>query len=209
MAQDSLKAICAASGPFITIFLPARHPGTADLPRAQGLKTILRDAAQELERRRFQGPIDQLLKPLEELAENPASVAGGSDSVIFVCPGLFRHFGLPAPTSERLIVASHPHIIPVLAHLMPQQEFYVLASRRRDDSFHMIRYWSRNAVMVLRERRLEYCRTGLQHYGFSRELRRREPEFSESARRCLADVFEGRFRHQRHSGGDDWKTGLD
>jgi hypothetical protein len=95
------------------------------------MKTILRDAAQELERRRFQGPIDQLLKPLEELAENPASLVGGSDSVIFVCPEIFRHFGLPAPISERLIVASHPHITPVLAHLMPQQEFYVLAIAKK------------------------------------------------------------------------------
>jgi Bacterial archaeo-eukaryotic release factor family 6 len=127
LAQDSLKAICAAPGPFVTIFLPARHPGAAELPRTQGLKTILRDGAQELQRRQFQGPIDQLLKPLEELAKNPASLAGGSDSVIFVGPGLFRHFGLPAPISERLVVASHPHITPLLAHLMPQQDFYVLA----------------------------------------------------------------------------------
>lgn len=127
MTQDSLREICAAPGPFVTIFLPARHPGAADLPRTQGMKTILRDAAQELERRRFQGPIDQLLKPLDELAENPGSLVGGSDSVIFVSPGVFRHLGLPGPTKERLIVASHPHITPVLAHLMRQQEFYVLA----------------------------------------------------------------------------------
>jgi len=127
LAEDSLKAICTVPGPFVTIFLPARHPGDAELPRDQGLKTILRDARQELRRRRFQGPIDQLLKPLEELAKNPASLTGGSDSVIFVGPGIFRHFGLPAPISERLVVASHPHITPLLAHLIPQQEFYVLA----------------------------------------------------------------------------------
>jgi hypothetical protein len=131
ITQDSLRAICAAPGPFVTIFLPARHPGSADLPRVQGLRTILRDTGQELERRRFQGPIDQLLKPLEELAENPASLAGGSNSVIFVSPGLFRHLGLHAPTSERLTVASHPHITPVLAHLMPLQEFYVLAIAKK------------------------------------------------------------------------------
>jgi hypothetical protein len=89
LAQDSLKAICAAPGPFVTIFLPARHPGAAELPRIQGLKTILHDAVQELQRRRFQGPIDQLLKPLEDLAKNPARLAGGSDSVIFLGPGPF------------------------------------------------------------------------------------------------------------------------
>ena len=127
LGQDSLEAICAAPGPFVTAFLPACHPGAADLPRAERIKTILRDAAHELERRRFQGLIDQLLKPLEKLAKSPASHAGGSDSVIFVSPGIFRHLRLLAPTQERLIVASHPHITPVLAHLMPQREFYVLA----------------------------------------------------------------------------------
>jgi Bacterial archaeo-eukaryotic release factor family 3 len=95
------------------------------------MKTILRDAAHELERRRYQGPIDQLLKPLEKLAEDPASHAGGSDSVIFVSPGIFRHLRLLAPTQERLIVASHPHITSVLAHLMTQREFYVLAITKR------------------------------------------------------------------------------
>src|SRR5579872_6553463 len=57
------KAICA--GFFVTIFLPARHSCAAELPRAQGLKTILRNAVQEPQSRRFQGLGDQLLKPLE------------------------------------------------------------------------------------------------------------------------------------------------
>ena len=131
MGQDSLKAICIAPGPFVTVLLPACHPGAADLPRAERMKTILRDAAHELERRRFQGPIDQLLKPLEKLAESPASYTGGSDSVIFVSPGIFRHLRLLAPTRERLVVASHPHITPVLAHLMAQREFYVLAIAKK------------------------------------------------------------------------------
>ncbi len=131
MDQDSLKAVCAAPGPFVTVFLPARHPGAADLPGPERMKTILRDAARELKNRRFQGHIDQLLKPLEKLADNPAKPAGGSDSVIFLSPGVFRHLRLPASTRERLVVASHPHITPLLAHLMPQREFYVLAITKK------------------------------------------------------------------------------
>lgn len=131
MGQDSLKAICAAPGPFVTVFLPARHPGAADLPRAERMKTLLREATHELERRRFQGPIGELLKPLEKLADNPASLTGGSDSVIFVSPGMFRHLRLLAPIRERLVVAFHPHITPLLAHLMPQRRFYVLAITKK------------------------------------------------------------------------------
>ena len=131
MGQDSLKAICSAPGPFVTLFLPAIHPGAADLPRAERIRTNLRDAAHELERRRFQGPIDQLLKPLETLAENLESLAGGSDSVVFVSPGIFRHLRLLAPTRERLFVASHPHVTPVLSHLLSQPVFYVLAITKK------------------------------------------------------------------------------
>jgi hypothetical protein len=94
------------------------------------MKTILRDAAHELERRRFQGPIGELLTPLEQLADNP-TVTGGSDSVIFLSPGIFRHLRLLTPTRERLVVASHPHITPLLAHLMPQREFYVVAITKK------------------------------------------------------------------------------
>ena len=131
IGQSSLNTICAAPGPFVTVFLPARHPGSMDLPRVQGLKAILRNAAQELERRRFQGPVDQLLKPLKALAEDAARVADGGDSVIFLSPGSFHHLGLSAPTAERLIVASHPHITPVLPHLVSRQEFYILAIAKK------------------------------------------------------------------------------
>ncbi len=95
------------------------------------MKTIVAEAARELERRRFQGPIGTLLKPLEELAENPASLGGGSGLAVYVSPGFFGHFQLLAPTRERLIVASHPHIAPVLAYRMPQRVFYVLAISKK------------------------------------------------------------------------------
>jgi hypothetical protein len=132
MGQDSLTTICAAPGPFVTIFLPACHPGSSYLPRAERIRTILRAATHELERRRFSGSVSQLLKPLEELSESPARLTGGCGSVIFVSPGNFHHYRLPVPTSEILVVASHPHLTPVLAHLTHQCEFYVLAITKKN-----------------------------------------------------------------------------
>jgi hypothetical protein len=125
-SRDSLQEICAARGPFVTVFLPARHPGAADLPRAERIRTVLRDATEELARRRFQEPIGRLLRPLQELAEDSGELAGGSGSVMFASPGLFRHFALASPTGEHLIVASHPHITPVLSDMILPREFYVL-----------------------------------------------------------------------------------
>lgn len=131
LSRDSLQEICASRGPFVTVFLPARHPGAADLPRAERVRAVLRDATDELTRRRFQEPIDQLLRPLRELVENSAELAGGSDSVIFASPELFRHFALDAPTAERLIVASHPYITPALSDVVLQREFYVLGIAKK------------------------------------------------------------------------------
>jgi len=131
LVQESLSAICNAPGPCVTVFLPACHPGAADLGRAERLKTILRDATHQLEQRRFREPVTELLKPLEQLAKNPASHVGGGDSVIFASPGNFRHFRLPGATAERLVVAAHPHITPFLAQLMPQPVFYVLAIAKK------------------------------------------------------------------------------
>jgi len=131
ISKDSLQEVCAASGPFITVLVPARHPGSADLPRAERLRAILREATDEFARRRFQEPLDPILDPLRELVKNAEGLTGGSDSVVFASPGLFRHFSLGAPTMERLVVASHPHITPILSGLIPQREFYILAITKK------------------------------------------------------------------------------
>ncbi len=131
LGPESLKAVCTAPGPFITLFLPARHPGAADLSSAERMKTMLRDAERELENRRFQGAITQMLKPLQNFASDPRLHAGGSASVAFVSPGIFRHHRLLEGCAPRLVAASHPHIAPLLAHLLPVHEFSILAIAKK------------------------------------------------------------------------------
>ncbi len=125
--QDSIQTICADPGPFVTVFLPAIHPGAAEHPLAGRLKTILGKAEEELKLRRYQGPIDELLKPLEELAADPNATAGTAASVVYLSPTIAVQYMLPMPTEERVVVASHPHITPLLPHLMPKEDCYVLA----------------------------------------------------------------------------------
>lgn len=127
LVPSSLKAICATSGPFITVYLPACHPGASDLPAAPRLRTMVRAAAAELNRRRYLEPSANLLAPIEELAGSPATVAGGDASAIFSAPGLFRHLRLPAPVSERLVVATYAHITPLLPDMIMEPELYILA----------------------------------------------------------------------------------
>ncbi len=131
LAKDSLKTVCTAPGPFITVYLPACHPGTSDLPRSPRLKAILRTAAAELERRLYRGPIDELLAPFEEAAADPSAMAGAADSVMFGAPGFFEHFRVPSTVNERLVVATHAHITPLLPSLIHHREFYVMAISRK------------------------------------------------------------------------------
>jgi hypothetical protein len=131
LGPDSVRTICTASGPFVTLFIPARHPGAPDLSRAERMKTILKAVERELEGRRFQGPIAQMLKPLENLAADARLHAGGSASVAFVSPGIFRHHRLLGSIDSQLVVASHPHIAPLLANLIPAREFYILAITKK------------------------------------------------------------------------------
>ena len=109
LVKNSLRPVCSSAGPFLTVYLPACHPGTSDLPRSPRLKAILRSAAAELERRLYRGSIDELLAPFEEIASDPAAMAGASDSVIFGAPAFFQHFRVSSRVSERLVVANHAH----------------------------------------------------------------------------------------------------
>ncbi len=131
LVKSSLKQVCASPGPFLTVYLPACHPGTSDLPRSPRLKAILRSAAAELERRLYRGRTDELLSRFEEVASDPATMAGAGDSVMFGAPGFFQHFRVPSRVGERLVVATHAHITPLLPSLIHDREFYVMAISRK------------------------------------------------------------------------------
>jgi hypothetical protein len=131
LVKNSLKPVCSSPGPFITVYLPACHPGASDLPRSPRLKAILRSAAAELERRRYRGAIDQLLAPLEEVANDPAAMAGAGDSVMFSSPAFFQHYRVPSRAGERMAVATHAHVTPLLPSLIHYEEFYVMGISRK------------------------------------------------------------------------------
>ena len=79
LVKNSLKPVCSSAGPFLTVYLPACHPGTSDLPRSPRLKAILRNAAVELERR---------LYGIRKRAENEIANSGIRDRDFFYFPSL-------------------------------------------------------------------------------------------------------------------------
>src|SRR6185369_5906911 len=86
LGKHTLQLICTSPGPFVTVFLPGRHPGAADRPRTDRLRNLIRAAATELKERQYQGPIDKFMEAFEDLAREPSMHGGGGDSVIFCSP---------------------------------------------------------------------------------------------------------------------------
>lgn len=130
LGMEDLVPLCASTGPCITITLSAFHPGVQSTYRTR-LKAAVRLAGQELAKQNSFSQIDELLAPLDELANDPAMEAGGRDMAIFRSPGMFHRFHLPGAVRERVVVARHFHITPFLKQLLPQREFYILAVNRK------------------------------------------------------------------------------
>ena len=130
LGMKELMPLCASPGPCITITLSAFRPGVQSPYRAR-LKAAVRLAGQELAKQSVFGQIDELLAPIDELANNPEMEVGGQDMVIFRSPGVFERFHMPGAVTERVVVARHFHITPFLKQLLPQREFYILAVSRK------------------------------------------------------------------------------
>jgi hypothetical protein len=128
--MKELMPLCASPGPCITITLSAFRPGVQSPYRAR-LKAAVRLAGQELAKKSAFSQIDDLLTPLNDLANDPAMEAGGRDMVILRSPGAFECFHMPGSVRERVVAARHFHIAPFLKQLLPQREFYILAVSRK------------------------------------------------------------------------------
>src|SRR6266567_4714565 len=126
LEESFLQCVCTSPGPFLTVYLPARQPGAPYLPVTSRLQKIVRSAAAELAQRRFAGSSFSLLARFEEFRTS-SIFAGSGPSVIFRSPGDLFHLRAPAPVRERLIVATHPYITPLLPHITPEREFYILS----------------------------------------------------------------------------------
>jgi len=129
--EQSIKEVCHAPGPFVTILFPACHPGAADLSGGERIETLLRKAEAQLESSGFGDSIDAILKPLRRFIGPVDELPGGSAAILFASPTMRRYFQLGEETGERVIVSQYPYITPLLPQLSSEREFWVLAMTKR------------------------------------------------------------------------------
>ncbi len=104
---DALREILESTGPCVTLLLPPYHPGEPAHPAAALLKADLQDAVQQLAERRFPKDVsDNLLAPLKDLADDPASLIGSRwGRVVFLSLDILRQFQLNLPVQPSVTVA--------------------------------------------------------------------------------------------------------
>ncbi len=143
-----LKEVLRSEGPCISLVLPPYHPGELAKSGAALLKASLQDAERQLgEGGVFQDAIRELLEPLEQLANDPASVAGSRwGRVIFRSSDVFCQFQLMQPPKPSLTVGGCFAVRRLLSELSLPRISYILALAK--DSVRLFRCTYQGAEAV-------------------------------------------------------------
>jgi len=110
------------------MLIPAHHPGA----QAGSRKTLVRDLMERAAHRLPEGKqTRELLEPLELIAKDEETVAGGSGFAIFRSPRFLEIFDVPDCKAEMLAVASHLELAPLVERAFVPQEFFILGISRK------------------------------------------------------------------------------
>lgn len=128
---DELRILAGHNGPCVTILLPAFHPGAQSVAAAVRLKHLLRDAGERLEGKGLGRIAEELFPPLAKLAAEPDMSAGGEAAAIFRSTDFLARYRVPEIESESLVIASHFHLLPLVAPAFAPQDIHVLAINKK------------------------------------------------------------------------------
>ena len=136
---ENMQELVKASGPCITVLLPAYRPGAQAKSMAAILKTNLQEAARQLALRKIsEAVVTDLLDPLAQLTQDEEFLAGSRwGRAIFRSSDILRQLTLIGPVNQALTVGACFNLRPILAELHLPAEFYLLQlSKKRVDLFH-------------------------------------------------------------------------
>jgi len=128
LAVTRLSEVVTLPGPCVTLLLPPHHPGDGSGSSIIVLRTALREAAEQFEKRRVpQSVRTELIASLEALATDPGLLGGSRSGRLILCsPDLFEQFQLPAPVEASLTVAGCFAIRRFFAEASLPRYFYLL-----------------------------------------------------------------------------------
>ena len=130
ISPEELKSLAATeASPSVSIYVPIHRAGPDVQQDPIRLKNLLAEAEKRLAANGLRAhDARQLLAPAEDLLARRQQLPPGSDGLaIFLAPDFFRHYWLPFPVAELLMVSRRFHLKPMLPALAPDGVFYVLA----------------------------------------------------------------------------------
>lgn len=115
--------------PCLSIFLPMYRAGTEVQQNRVRLRNRLREAENYLFLKNLSSSaIERVLKPVEALVEDEQFWLHPTDGLaIFCSPDLLRTYHLPFGVKERLVIATHFSLKPLLSCFTDDGSFYILA----------------------------------------------------------------------------------
>jgi hypothetical protein len=130
ITTDDLQALMAAeANRAVSIFMPTHVAGREIRQDPIRLRKLIEDAAGQLTAVGCRRPeAEALLAPAMRLTEDGDFWRHQDRGLaIFLAPGLFRHFRVPAEFGEKVVVGRHFHLKPLLPLLEAHRRFLVLA----------------------------------------------------------------------------------
>lgn len=131
LSRNDLKTLIANEGePHVSIFMPAHR--VSDLQQDPiRLKKLLEEAEERLIKGGMRSSVArEMLRPARDLLENGSLSHYRSEGLaVFISPRFFRHYHMPLPLEELVVVGDRFCIGPLLPLLTEAEEsrFYVLA----------------------------------------------------------------------------------
>lgn len=134
----TIREVLDSPGPCMTVFLPPYRPGESAGSSAAILQAYLQDAKKQLNERGVSKPVvTNLLRPVEQAAENPSFEAGSHSSrAIFRSSQAFEQFHLTHPVDALWNVGGTFLIRPLASELARPSAFYILALSKEGVALH-------------------------------------------------------------------------
>ena len=126
-----MEKLCAVRGPCFTMLLPPYRPAAQSAPQSAPMKHLVRIAAELPAARKLGQDALALLEPLRELAEGEQLEEGGRGLALYSAPGFIETYRISGQPREKVILARHPFIRPLLAEVFAPHEVFALGVTRK------------------------------------------------------------------------------
>ncbi len=133
ITAQEIKEWGAASGPWVTIFLPVSVPGRAKRALPDRLRAAAAKAEENLaERSTVSTLIRKVVDPITANIDIIQEEAHGQTLVLFASEHTCRKYFVAEKLEEKVIAADNIYIRPFLENLEGKREFYILALSQND-----------------------------------------------------------------------------